>query len=95
MAKKKPVKVIYKIDKQQGPSTENYIQYLVITYKGKESEKEYIYIFMIKNINIYKEEYIYIWLKYFAIHLKLTQHCKSTILQLKKKPQEFLLWLSG
>ena len=24
-------------------NTENYIQYLVITYKGKESEKEYIY----------------------------------------------------
>ena len=32
---------IYKIDKQQGPtySTGNYIQYLVITYTGKESEK--------------------------------------------------------
>ena len=25
-------------------STGNYIQYLVITYNGKESEKEYIYI---------------------------------------------------
>ena len=24
-------------------STENYTQYLVITYNGKESEKEYIY----------------------------------------------------
>ena len=31
-------------DKQQGP--ENYIQYLAITYNGKESEKEYIYICM-------------------------------------------------
>ena len=33
--------------KQQGPlsySTGNYIQCLVITYNGKESEKEYIYI---------------------------------------------------
>ena len=68
MAKKKPVKVIYKIDKQQGPSTENYIQYLVITYKGKESEKEYIYIFMIKNINIYKEEYIYIYMAEILCH---------------------------
>ena len=34
--------------------------------------------------------YIYVWLIYvymnhFAVHLKLTQHCKSTILQLKKK----------
>ena len=37
---------IYKIGKQ-GPnvySTGNYIQYLVITYNGKESEKEQIYI---------------------------------------------------
>ena len=37
---------IYKIDKQQGLTvdTENYIQYLVISYNGKESEKEYTYI---------------------------------------------------
>ena len=27
-------------------STGNYIQYLVITYNGKESEKEYIYIYI-------------------------------------------------
>ena len=27
-------------------STVNYIQYLVIMYNGKESEKEYIYIYM-------------------------------------------------
>ena len=27
-------------------STGSYIQYLVITYNGKESEKEYIYIYM-------------------------------------------------
>ena len=27
-------------------STGDYIQYLVITYNGKESEKEYIYIYM-------------------------------------------------
>ena len=26
-------------------STGNYIQYLAITYKGKESEREYIYIY--------------------------------------------------
>ena len=33
--------LLYKIDKQQGPTvyTGNYIQYLVITYNGKESEK--------------------------------------------------------
>ena len=28
---------------------------------------------------------IYILLNHFAVHLKLAQHCKSTILQLKKK----------
>ena len=28
-------------------STGNYIQYLMITYNGKESEKEYIYIFIL------------------------------------------------
>ena len=34
---------IYKIDKQQGPTVQhrNYVQYLVITYNGKEYEKEY------------------------------------------------------
>ena len=36
---------------------------------GKESEKEWIYI------------YIYVQLNHFAVHLKLTQHCKSTIPQ--------------
>ena len=36
---------MYKIGKQQGPSVYgagNSTQYCVITYKGKESEKEYI-----------------------------------------------------
>ena len=28
--------------------------------------------------------YIHIYLNHFAVHLKLTQHCKFTILQLKK-----------
>ena len=39
---------IYKIDNQQGPlySPGNYIQYLVITYNGKESKKEYIYMYI-------------------------------------------------
>ena len=47
----------------------NYIQYLAITY----NEKEYIHI------------HTHIYINHFAIHQKLTQHCKSTILQLKKK----------
>ena len=34
-----------------------------------------------------KEEWIYVYVKliHFAVHLKLTQHCKSTILQYKIK----------
>ena len=38
---------LYKIDKQQGLiilQRELIIQYLIITYNGKKSEKEYIYI---------------------------------------------------
>ena len=46
-------------------STENYTQYFVITYKGKESEKEYMYIYV----------------NHLAVHLKVTQHCKSTVPQ--------------
>ena len=30
-----------------------------------------------------------IYLNHFAVHLKLTQYCKSTILQLKKKRRMF------
>ena len=44
----------------------NSTQYFVVTYEGKESEKEYVY-------------FIYIKLNPFAVHLKLTQHFKSTI----------------
>ena len=36
--------------------------------------------------------YIYIYLNHFAVHLKLTQHCKSTILQLIKKVWVVHLW---
>ena len=56
-------------------STGNHIQYLTMTYNEKESEKEYIYIYI----------YIYIKLNRFAVYLKLTQHCKSIICQLKYK----------
>ena len=58
-------------------STGSYIQHLIITYNGKESEKEYI------DIDID--------LNHFALHLKLTWHCKSTLLQLEKKT----LWVWG
>ena len=35
--------IIYRVDKQQGPSTGNYIQYPVIKCNGKEYEKECLY----------------------------------------------------
>ena len=48
---------VYKIDNSGLLySTRNYTQYLVVTYNGKESEKEYIYVVYI-HISIY---YIYI-----------------------------------
>ena len=47
-------------------STGNYIQYPVINHNRKEYEKEYIYVCI---------------MNHFAIQQKLTQHCKSTILQ--------------
>ena len=47
-------------------STANYIQNLVITYNGKESEREH-----------YTHTHTHIKLNHFAVHLKLTQHCKS------------------
>ena len=32
---------------------------------------------------------MYVQLNHFAVHRKLTQHCKSTVLQLKKKKNIF------
>ena len=43
-------------------STGKSSQYSVVTYKGKESEKKVIYVF-VKIIHV-------------AVHLKLIQHCK-------------------
>ena len=57
---------------KQGP-TWNYIQYPVINHIGKEYGKECVYV------NIYI--YIYIYMSHFVVQWKLTQHCKSTILQ--------------
>ena len=52
-------------------STGNSTQYSMITYMGKEPEKEWTYV--------------YVYLNHFAVYLKLTQHCKSTTLQYKIK----------
>ena len=67
---------VYKIDNNKVLlySTGNYIQYLVVNNNGKESEKNI-------DLNVYSDTYMY--LNHFAVHQKLTQHSKSTILQLK------------
>ena len=53
-------------------STGNYTQYS--TCNGKESKKNiYIYIY------IHTPTHTHIYLNHFALHLKLIQHCKSTI----------------
>ena len=54
----------------------NYIQYLVITSDGKESEKV---------ICTYIDIYIYTKLNHFAVYQKLTQNCKSTVFIRKGK----------
>ena len=33
---------------------------------------------------------VYVWLNHFAVYLKLTQHCKSTIIQYKIELFNFL-----
>ena len=61
----------YKINKDLLYSTGNYIQYLIITYNGKVSEKEYIYMY----------------LNHFAVHLKhCTSTILQLKIKLKKNP---------
>ena len=48
-------------------NTGNSTQYAGLTYMDKEPEKEWIYV--------------YVYLIHFAVHLKLTQQCKSATLQ--------------
>ena len=50
-------------------STANSTEYSIMTYMGKESKKEWIYV--------------HVRLTHFALQQKLTQHCKSITLQLK------------
>ena len=52
----------------------NYIQYPIINHMEKNMKKMCVYIYIC---------YIYIYIKWnhFAVQQKLTEHCKSTILQ--------------
>ena len=66
---------------QQGPIAQQREIYSIFcnNYKGKESEKENIYIYVY--LQIYTCAYMYVQLNHFAVCLKLTQHSKLSILQ--------------
>ena len=57
---------------------------------GKEStnikEWRYVYIYVCVCVHacVCINTLTYIYMIYFAVYMKLTQHCKSTIVQLKK-----------
>ena len=51
----------------------NYTQYLSITYNEKESKKECVCVCVCVCVCMHKD--------HFPFHLKLTQHCRSTIFQ--------------
>ena len=57
-------------------STGKYAEYF-ITHKGKEPEKQYVFLVYKRSIQIER------WLNHCTIHMKLTQHGKSTICQFK------------
>ena len=63
----------------------------IFSCNGKESEREYMctyahtYIHINTHMCVYIYIYVYIYTHtHFAVHLKLAQYCKSTILQFKK-----------
>ena len=56
-----------------------------LNWKGKASEKEYMCVYIYIHTHTYiRIFYIYVKLNHCTVHLKLTQHCKSTILQLRE-----------
>ena len=62
---------IKQINKYQLYSIGNYSQYLIITHKGKECEKQYTHT--------HTHTYVYIYMNHFAACQKLTHHCRLTI----------------
>ena len=66
--------IVYRMDKQQGPTVEH--RELYSTTCDKPQWKR-----ILKRLCIY----VCVKLHHFAVLQKLTQHCKSTIPQLKKK----------
>ena len=61
--------------------TRNYTEYSVITCKRKELEEECVCVCVCVCARVRVCVCVCVYLIQFAIHLKLTQHCKSTILQ--------------
>ena len=59
------------MDNQQGHTVGNSVQCYVAAWMGGGFGGEWIHV--------------YVWLSHFAIHLKLSQHCQSAILQYKTK----------
>ena len=47
----------------------NYIQYFLISYNGKEFEKEYVYMY-IPHVYMYMHSYICIKLNHFTVYVK-------------------------
>ena len=75
--------LLYMMDNQQGPTKQHRELYFIITYKGKESEREFTHTVTHTHTHTHTN--------HFAVHQKLTQHCKSTVLQLKiNKPHDRL-----
>ena len=59
------------MDNQQGHSTRNSAQCYGAAWMGGEFGEEWIHV--------------YVWLSPFPVHLKLSQHCSSTVLEYKIK----------
>ena len=76
--------IIYRMNKQQVLvySTGNYIQYSVINCNGKEYKKEYMSIYTHAHpTHTHTHTHTHIKLNHLVVQQKLTQHCKSIILQ--------------
>ena len=76
---------IWDIKKKKNPLNKDLLysigtctQYLVKIHDGKESEKEYTHT--------HTHTHTHTQLNHSGIHLKLTQHCKSSVLQFLKIP---------
>ena len=61
------------------------VRHYLFLKKSQRAEKEYIYIYIFFTYILIFVIYLFRYLNHLAIYQKLRQHCKSTILQKKKK----------